>query len=168
MPARGRAQQPPAEGAKPFVAFSGGDSRIETVRYERIVSDHSWAEVWLGNFGKRPSGKYDFFRNPERVPDVDFEKCMVIAVFGGKTTNRAGFKAVGITESAEQVTFRFCPKSFQTGGQSDRGHTTTPYAFFVVPRSTKPVVLEVDAHQYLGDQPAWKEVHRFPAQAGPE
>ena len=96
--------------------------------------------------------------NPAGVPDVNFENCMVIAIFKGPACNSAGLRAVSVHEDSEALLFRFDDMSYQTGNWSDK---VTVYAFFVLPRSTRPVVLEEDVQGIINKPPTWQERARF-------
>jgi hypothetical protein len=87
---------------------------------------------------------------------------MVIAIFQGAGWNNAGLKLVSISDEDNRIAVRFSNKGYQTGGPDGGGRKVTAYGFFVVPRSTKPVVIEEDVHEYIGKPPVWKERITFP------
>jgi hypothetical protein len=84
---------------------------------------------------------------------------MVVAVFQGNDVNSAGLKAVAILEEKDRLVLRFQNKSYQTMGygQVDEGERVTVYGFFVLPRSSKTVVLEENVQNIIGQPPVWKE-----------
>jgi hypothetical protein len=138
LPARDDAT---ATVTKPCVVITGADSKVSKCGYHRITSMDDWTQVWLKHKGYKPDGKYDLFHNPAGVPLVDFDRFMVIGIFQGSGENSAGLLAVSLSEQPGRIVFRFVDQSYQTIGP---GKGSTTYAFFVIPRSAKPVVLEED------------------------
>lgn len=147
--------------AKPYVTLAGAASKIRTREYHRITTREELVRVWLRHAGVDPARYTDFY-NEAGVPDVDFERCMVVAVFGGECVNSAGIDAVTVAEQSDPMLLRFQHRWFQSGPEGDRA---TPFGFFVVPRSTKALVLEENVQNLIGGQPEWKERARFDALA---
>jgi hypothetical protein len=146
---------------KPLVTLAGAESKIGEKEYDRITTHDELVKVWLRHVGADPA-RHDDFYNEAGVPDVDFERCMVVAVFGGRCINSAGIYAVGVAEEADRVLLRFDHRSFQSGPEGKRA---TPFGFFVVPRSSKALVLEENVQRLIGGKPEWKERARFDALA---
>jgi hypothetical protein len=149
---------------KPLVSFSGSRSKINEPSYQLITSAKDWTNLWLRHTGTAAAEKYDDFYNPAGVPEVNFDKCMVIAVFSGKSKNIAGIEVASYTENDGQIKLRIREKGYQTGGPpgADNGDNVTPYGLFVVNRTPGMVVIEQDVQNYKGQPPIWKEVARFP------
>jgi len=144
---------------KPLVTLAGAESKIAEKEYDRVTTKAELVKVWLRHVGADPARHNDYY-NEEGVPDVDFGRCMVVAVFGGKCINSAGICAISVTEEADRVLLRFDHRSFQSGPEGKRA---TPFGFFVVPRSTKALVLEENVQHIIGGEPEWKERARFDA-----
>jgi hypothetical protein len=147
---------------KPLVTLAGADSRIEKSGYELITSKKDWTNLWLRHTGKPVEKEYDDFYNPAGVPEINFEKCMVIAVFSGAIKNVAAVEAVTYTDAGEEIRLQFKRRAYQTGGPDGSAQRATPYGLFVVSRSAKPLILERDVQNIIGQPPDWKEVARFP------
>ena len=143
---------------KPYVVITGADSHIAERQCFRVSSNDEWTALWLRHKGKESSKKYDDYFNPAGVPNVNFENCMVIAIFKGPGSNSAGLRAVSVHEDPEAMLFRFRDMSYQSGNWSDK---VTVYGFFVLPRSTMPVVLEEDVQGIINKPPVWRERARF-------
>jgi len=158
------AEEPAVKPIKPCVVITGADSRVETPRYLRITSADDWARVWQEHKEKKPTRKYDLYYDPLTLPVIDFDAYMVIAIFQGSSWNRTGLRADSISEEADRIVFRFDEKSYQTGGPPGeaKANKVSVYGFFILSRSTKPVVLEEDVQQYLNQPPVWKERIIFP------
>ena len=143
---------------KPFVTLAGAHSRIDAVEYHRIATEKELGTVWLRHVGVDLAQHSDYY-NRAGVPAVDFERCMVVAVFGGATANSAGIDPVSVVEEKDRVVVRFSHRSYQTESKAD---SATPFGFFVVARSTKPLVLEQSFPNMRGDPPRIEERKRFP------
>jgi hypothetical protein len=147
---------------RPYVTLTGADSHVKERSYYRVTSEGEWIKVWQRHKGAKESKDYVLFYNPLDLPYIDFEKCMVIAVFQGSGWNSAGLTAVAILEEKDSIVMRFQQKYYQTGGPGGGGKQVTVYGFFVLPRSSKTVVLEENVQNYKGQPPVWKELFRLP------
>ncbi len=151
------AEEPAGRQFKPCVAITGADSQVTEHRYQRVTSADDWTRVWQEHKGQKPTGQYDLHYDPLTLPLIDFDHYMVIAIFQGNGWNSAGLRAVSISEDEDRVVFRFMDKGYQTGGPNGGGQKVAVYGFFVLPRSTKPVVLEENHQSLKGEPPVWKE-----------
>ena len=134
----------------PLVTLTGADSHVTEARCLRITTADEWAATWLEHVGAPPKPKYDLYYNKAGLPVVDFERCMVIAVFAGARGNCAGVSAwTGPIEDPEADTktpvaagdevLRLSWHNFQSAaGVVD----ATPFGFFIVPRSPAPLVVQ--------------------------
>jgi hypothetical protein len=147
-----------------LVTFAGADSRIDKSKYVRITTAEDFQILYMRHLGKDPK-EYDAYYNPHGVPTIDFDRCMVIAVFQGRTWNVAGVYVKTIDERDGHVVVRFDDRSYQTSGSDSGGgaRSATPYGIFVLPRSDRPVILEENVQRYIGGEPEWKERARFEA-----
>jgi hypothetical protein len=84
---------------------------------------------------------------------------MIVTMFKGSSVNSHGLRIDSVTETTHAVTVRFDDISYQVSGEGNR---VAPYAFVLLPKSEKPVVLEENVQQYLGEPPVWKEVAKLP------
>ncbi|MFC1594557.1 hypothetical protein ACFL38_04450, partial [Candidatus Omnitrophota bacterium] len=121
--------------------WSGDDSKIMQRYYYRIMTKEKWEEVWREH-------------SEEPIPDVDFEKTMIIALFSGQSTNVSGIGVVDAREIDEVLHFRSRALCFQTGRY---GVLTVPFGIFVLPKNNNPVKLERDVQGLIGGPPIWKE-----------
>ena len=71
------------DNARPLVTLTGTDSHVKERSYHRVTSEDEWIKIWQRHKGEKESKDYDLFYNPLGLPYIDFEKCMVIAVFQG-------------------------------------------------------------------------------------
>jgi len=161
-PVAAQAAEPAGKLVKPCVVISGADSHVAERRYHRITSADEWTRVWQEHKGQTVTGQYDLFYDPLTLPSIDFDRYMVIGIFEGKSWNNAGLMAVSISEGADRIVFRFTDKGYQTAGPGGGGKKVAVYGFFVVPRSTKPVVLEQLMQSRRVGPDVWKECITFP------
>lgn len=152
---------------RPLVTLWGADSTIDEVRYERVTSAERWRALYLEHMGLEPEPDHPDWAwrhyNPHGLPDVDFERCMVIAVFKGDGWNNAGVTIESIDEDEQRVLVRYRDHFYQTEGPDGGGQRVAPYGIFIVPRSEKEVILEEMVQNMQGEPPTWKEVVRFAA-----
>ncbi len=148
----------------PYVTLTGPDSHVIKPSCHRVASEGEWIKTWQRHNGAKESNDYDLFYNPLGLPYVDFEKCMVVAVFQGRGTNSAGLKAVAVLENKDGIVLRFEDKFYQTMERAPGGggNKTTAYGFFVLPRSSKTVVLEEYHRDINGQRPVLDQRIRLP------
>ncbi len=128
----------------------------------------SWQER-RERIGQRRTDPSDL-REPLTCPMIDFDKYMAIGIFQGEGVNATGMKVFSISEEDNRILFRYGDNSYQTMGRvgsSHGGDRVTVYGFFVLPRSTKRIVLEENVQNYLGQPPVWKQRIAFPELAAP-
>jgi len=142
---------------KPLVVLTGAESRIKEKCRHLITSEEEWARIWLRHRG-RPLETHDDYYNKAGVPLIDFESCMVLALFQGPGSNSAGLRAMSIHEGEEVTIFRFDDKSYQT---MERGDKVSVYGFFILPRSSRTLIVQENVQALLVGKPVWKEVVRF-------
>jgi hypothetical protein len=152
------------EHIMPYVVISGSDSHITTPNCLRIISESQWDTTWLEHKGWDKKQVYDKFYNRLGIPVIDFKKCMVIAVFLGETWNTAGMSVIFIQEGNDKIVLGFDLNTYQT---MDSGDQVNPYGFFVLPRSSKQVLLQINVQSLpsrnIKEPPVWKDYHQFPA-----
>lgn len=150
----------------PLVGVWGAKSAIKERSYARVTNAEDWTALWLRHVGA-DAAKHSPYYNAEGVPDVDFTRCMVVAICQGERWNSAGVRVVSVSEDDERVLVRFDDRSYQTAGEGPDGGrvAATAFGLFVLPRSAKAVVLEEDVQNLIGQPPRWKERARFDALA---
>ena len=149
---------------KPVLVLSGADSRVDKPAYHRVTSQQAWDNLWLSHLGKTEADK---FREHIPVVTIDFEKNIVIAIFQGTSTNSRGLQITSVDEAKDFITLCFDDISYQTAGGLGVGGGSvqvTPYAFVVVPRSSKVIVVKEDIQGLKDKPPEWKERARLRAE----
>jgi len=152
------------EHIRPYVIMSGADSHISTPSCLRIITESQWDTTWLEHMGWEKKQIYDQYYNRLGIPIIDFNKCMVIAIFLGKSWNTAGITVISIQEENDQIVLGFDLKSYQS---MEPGDQVKPYGIFVLSNSNKQVLLQINRQSFESrikkDPPVWKDYQRFPA-----
>jgi hypothetical protein len=148
-----------------YVQFVGHDAKRVQEGFVVARTEKGWTGIWQDYTGQN-AGYGAIERN--RIPKIDFERCMVVAYFGGKRTNTDGYTAREIAEAKGVVRLRFEASTFQTAGMDARGgaQDTTPYGVWVIPATDKPVVIERGRRGLKDQPPKWEEVHTVTPQDG--
>ncbi|VTR93264.1 unnamed protein product [Gemmata massiliana] len=139
----------------PLLSIYGRQSRIERQGFYRIESADAWKRHWA----KHQTGEEKPASFPGDKPHlgVDFTRCMVVSLFDGTGTNFNcdGYEVESIDEGADRIRLRVRGLHFQT---HDALIPTTAWGAFVLPRSEKPIVLELDTNRDRLRQPKWAKV----------
>ena len=160
----------------------GADSWVDLRRYDLIGSPQRLEEVWSEHCG----GGYAHikeFRKPDETskPEVDFGRCLVIAIFGSEFGKKY-FECKDLLEDGETVRFRFksygysiIVDSFEESTKPRQGDgpfvvcRVVSYGFFMIPRTEKPIVIEEDISGDISGMrnapPVWKERTRLDPKA---
>lgn len=145
--------------AKPLASLSGIGTLITNEMCLMIRDQKDWDELWARHSGQTSYQKDDEKR--EKL-QVDFGKCVVIAVFGGRLMNYSGVKPYSLSEVPDKVLFRYILDSYQSEAAPGKEPISwTTYGFFVLPRSDKPVVVERAIPHNKGREHVFEPVARF-------
>lgn len=157
----GQGAGPAPESRPAAVTIAGSYSKVTKHRVERITTPQRWKDVWKEHMGDRAEkGALGW----DRWPLIDFDRYMVVAVFAGTATNIEAWEVESVVDLPDVLRVRYDAVSFQTAsfGGEDKGSATTPYGFFILPRSARELVMEENVQNLIGKPPLWKEKHRFP------
>ena len=147
---------------RPLIVLAGADSKVDKPAYYRVSSEEAWQRIWLSHLGKTEA---DRFREHMPIVQIDFKKCMVIAIFKGAASNSRGLNIISTDEHEDTVYLRFDDMSYQTDGGLDGGRVpVTPYAFVVIPNSAKLVLIEENIQSLKEKPPVWNERARLKAE----
>jgi len=146
---------------KPLLSLLGSQSKITKKGYHRIESPEAWNVLWAKhNTGAEQPEETHPAAIPYPQAEVDFDRCMVVAVFQGKGANCNGFRVHSVLETDEQITCRIQGLYYGTG---PKAHETAAWGAFVLPRSTKRLLVELDTRSEKIDPPKWTKVAEFKA-----
>ena len=144
---------------KPLVVISGADSHVMKPAFERYASPDDWTRAWAKHLGTTVEDHY------RAVLDVDFDRCLVVAIFQGAKVNARGIRIESIREGAESIYIRFEELGYQSvvGPNSKPKPPERPYAFIVLPKSSKRIVIEENVQSIKNAPPKWQERARLVA-----
>lgn len=84
---------------KPLVVFTGLDSKVKEASLLRITTRDEWYRVWSAHSGTSDGSWSDY------APEIDFDRCMVVAVLRGlePCVNRIRFDAAFESDDALHI-----------------------------------------------------------------
>ncbi len=152
--------QPGQSTRPPAVQWSGPDSAIEELRWERVRSPEAWRNLWAAHRGERASLAAQGW---VLAPEIDFERYEVVAYFRGQSANNNGERASAVFVREGVNVLRFDSASFQTASfdGEDKGVAGRAFGIWVIERSDRAIVVEENVQGLIGGEPVWREVMRF-------
>lgn len=146
----------------PYVVVSGSDSGVTTSSCRRIMSNNEWVALWKAHSHRQD--KTELGISVQRRLDIDFDNCMVIAIFGGSRWNTKGVRFVSSKDAENEFILRLDWLTYQSPEDGDK---VTPYGFFILPRRKSPIKIQFDSRtlQERADKepPEWKDFQTLPA-----
>jgi len=146
---------------RPTAVFDGTHSQIKKEKIVRVLTADAWKELWQEHRGKNAT-----FTETGQSLEIDFETHYVIAIFVGNCDGCAitprlrgdtvliGYKGwVSQTEGRDE----------RTPAQRAKDDAMASYAFVILPRSRRTVLVEENVQRMLGEPPIWKQRVSFPA-----
>lgn len=168
-------EQSPRTTSTPLVAISGTDSHITKPSYECISTKEHWRHIWARHVDlpQVPGVTVDDLWKimEDMIMEVDFDRCFVVAIFRGEQIQVRQITIDSVSETADAINIRFSELHYsirvRNGEKLKPRKPERPYAFVVLPKSKKEILLEEkiwskeDAAR--GRPPKWKEVARLKA-----
>ncbi|MEM7263211.1 MAG: hypothetical protein AAF488_14570 [Planctomycetota bacterium] len=152
----------PTRTASRALALVTGDDSKAPAGIFLVRTQPEFVKLWERHRGVKETGKRPSIYNPLGMPTIDFDRCMVLVVFEGDSWNSAGYHTHSVEENTERVLIRYEANSFQTMGPDGGGQRVCPYAFFVLQKSSKPLVAEMNTQSLIGHPPVWTRQAKFP------
>jgi hypothetical protein len=140
--------------SKPLVVYSGSNSEVRKPLYSKITSKSDWDKVWAAHLGTSVDDAY------RPAFEVDFDKCAVIAILKGDQINVRGVEIANVIDNGNSITVRFREVGYQSADESNH-KPDKPFAFVVLPKTNKQIVLEEDTQTYKNEPAIWKELTRL-------
>ena len=147
---------------RPAAVFQGTHSLIKKEVFKVIKTKEAWKTLWTEHRGQE---RIKPFIETVQTFEVDFDTHLVAAVFSGGSD----WCDVSASVQAREVVIRFRAITYQIDGMplgfGDEALTTLlmkkrlaqrPYAFIVLRKPVKSVVIEQDVRQRLDFPPEWK------------
>lgn len=135
-----------ADEGRPLVALTGSASAVEMPEMALVADRATWRALWDRHAGGGGTPV-------ALAPDVDFSRCEVLALFAGNSVNVSGMRVVSLNHEGARRVLRYELRSYQTNNTRD---ATTPFAFFVLARSTRPLLVQEDVQRSIVGEPVWE------------
>jgi hypothetical protein len=151
---------------KPTMVFRGSHSQIKEERVQKIDSAEAWGKLWKEHRGER--GRQEFVELDQTL-SLDFDSFTVIAIFIGNYDDCP----IETVRRGEACVVRFHPTSWQIIGSFGRDKTSeelrydamkresAPYAFVVLPKGTRPIIVEIGSRREIDNPIVWKHHTTF-------
>jgi hypothetical protein len=122
----------------------GSDAELDATGVHMIENPRQWQEFWtsvegdavmsVGGGSNRPNSTI------RDLPRIDFEKNIVLGVFGGALPNVAGYQVIGADGMGEKAFVRIRPV-FRNGNAEILIHN--PYLLVLLPRTKKEIEVQM-------------------------
>jgi hypothetical protein len=157
---------------KPTAIYSGTHSQIRQERFELVPTKEAWGKLWEQHRGNKKDRR---FSEESLDLEIDFESHYVVAIFlvgwdwcSVTPQQRGDTVVIGYEARIWQIEGRLPGKldkemKKQIKHQKEWDNALAPYAFVVLPKPVKTVIIEQGKRQDLTTPPEWKERTRFPA-----
>lgn len=168
------ADEPKEPKLKGALVFAGTHSQIKEERIELVTTEKAWEKLWDQHYGT-PKDRRLLAESLEL--SVDFDTHYVVAIFcpdcwwcDVSTRERDGVAVIGYLKTYIQTEGREPDATTEQAKREreldkERTAALAPYAFVVIPKPIRTVVIERGKRRDLSSPPEWKEVKRFPAPA---
>jgi hypothetical protein len=166
-----RADEPKEPKLKGATVFAGTHSQIRNERIELVTTKKEWDQLWDQHYGTTKERR---LLAESLELSVDFDTHSVVAVFvpgcywcAVTTRERDGMAVIGYEKTYIQTEGRepdAVTKQMKRERKLEKERTDAlaPYAFVVIPKPVRTVVIERGQRRDLSTPPEWKEVKRFP------
>lgn len=155
---------------EPVMVWKGLDSKETTPSFERCTTMAEWHTVWLKHCGANKE-RYDVI-----CPEVDFDRFMVVALFGGESGQNSGIRYREVVEEIDCIHVRYEDpfgqwlilatadgvKIISDIGEIDLEKKQNNFLFVVLPKSKKSMLIEQDVRREIGKPAEWKTRAAFP------
>src|SRR5437016_5092851 len=94
------APQDSTRKVKPVISWMGHDSKQAKAWFVRCERDEDWYAVCARHQGRESTG-------PPWCPQIDFDTCLVVALFGGEGSSPLGIYVCEIIEDKERMRLRY-------------------------------------------------------------
>lgn len=144
---------------------TGMVSEIGESGYHNAASQEVFDRLWITHMGGRVEKAAQGWA---MTPQIDFDACEAVFLFGGDRINSNGFRVVEMLEEDDAVTIRYESISFQTAGVGGDGGAARarPWAFVLIEKSGRTIFLEENTQNIIGRDPIWTGRAAFPGEIG--
>jgi hypothetical protein len=159
------ADEPKETKLKPVAVFRGSHSAIKEETFEVVATEDEWKKLWEKHRGKE---RDSLFTETSQELSIDFETHYIVALFAGpshwcipRPKLRGDTVVIQYEHGFPQVIAGF--QEGWTDHEKAKWDAKCSYAFVVLPKPVKTVVIEEGVRRQLSDPFTWKERAKFPA-----
>lgn len=159
------ADEPKETKLKPTLLFTGSHSAILKDRFEVVSNEKDWKKLWQEHRGDAATR---LFAEGSQSFEIDFDSHYLVAVFYGSSPygevtprQRDGTYFIGYKNLYYQTAVSEIDRRPDISKAQEA--TTAQYAFIVLPKPVRTVVIERNVQRELGKPPIWEERKRFSA-----
>lgn len=144
----------------PYVTWWGPDSAVKEPTFVKVTSADAWTSLWEKHTGGPL--KRDNIQRPVGLPTVDFDQCMVVAIFNGRRHNTNGVIIESIVEMGDRIVVHYDESTYQVAYGLGAGEKPPaipelhPFGIFVLPKSDKPIEIEENVQGMKNEPAKWK------------
>ena len=161
---------PAGKKFKPTAVFTGTHSQITKETIRLIATAEDWKPLWEAHRGNHDSRE---FTETDQQFDIDFESHYVVAIFTWNCDRChvsprlrdgsvvIGFEAVGYQIEGGPLGEGKAPTESEKR-ESAKRNAANPYAFVVLPKPVRTVIIEKAHRRELGTAAVWKAIKTFP------
>ena len=164
------AEEPKEKPFKPLLVFDGSHSAVRQDRIDLCTTAKEWEVVWSKHRGEEAEPQ---FTETRQALDINFDTHYLVAIFTRDkqecvVTTFARENAVVVRYDAHylQIVGRFGGGEKRSKFQKAKENAVAAYAFVVLPKPVKTVIIEQGLRADLTQPFVWKEQKRFPAPKG--
>lgn len=118
----------------------GQKSSITERQYHLIDNQAKLSEVWR-------------LHSTEPAPTLNERTSMSLLIFSGRSVNSLGVKISSVEEQADSIRVRYTQHHF---GSFRGGVECQPWAMVILPRTTKPILVEENVQANKWDPDLWE------------
>ncbi len=162
QPAQGAALEP----SRALLVLTGHDSQVTKAQFRPAASQKVFDELWLMHKGDSVTKAAQGW---PMIPQIDFNACYAIFIFGGDTANTNGYRVRDVITEVDAITVRYETDSYQTSSFNgiDHGNAVRPWGLILIPAPKgRTVILEQNVQGMRDTEPKWKQRVTFPGRIG--
>lgn len=144
---------------RPVFVLTGATSAVKEREFIRVTDETSMNKIWHRHYGMT---EMEAFQNRLEEFKVDFDEHEVLVIFNGATTNQRSLMIMDMVEDEKTLKIQYDLWGYQTSGGFDE---SSVYAFVLIPKSSKEIVLEENIQGLKDHPPKWKHRARLDAQS---
>lgn len=131
--------------------WEGSDSEVVDESCVVVTDKDAWSALWMAHTINPMDDPVD----PPKLPEVDFDSELVVAVFGGNSVNSRGYFVHEILNARNGWVIRVDETTYQTVNKAD---DVTPFGIWVLPKDGGSIAVEENVQGLKNKAPLWKPI----------